>query len=316
MSRPILAGYDPRSRDRAPIRFGLAMARLTGAPLLVACVQRDPLPIMLGSDQTVEYAVAQLDPDLVDDCFEALDEIDAESRASGVRVDAVRLTGTSAARALHEAAEREDAGLVVAGSSRRGAPGGLLLGSTTERLIGGAPCPVTVVPAGWAQDELRTIGVAYVDSEEGHEALRGAVAIARRTNATVRAFTVVRPGLSLQLEAGAYEKDHVKTVEEVEGDRLLRAEQQLREAVGELDDDVHVEIEAVAGEPADVLADLSRGVDVLICGSRGYGPLRAVLLGSVTRRLANEAHCPLIVLPRGVRSTLEALVEQGAAAPA
>jgi nucleotide-binding universal stress UspA family protein len=39
-------------------------------------------------------------------------------------------------------------------------------------------------------------------------------------------------------------------------------------------------------------------VDLLICGSRGYGPRRTVLLGGVFGRLAHSAACPLIVLPR------------------
>jgi nucleotide-binding universal stress UspA family protein len=53
---------------------------------------------------------------------------------------------------------------------------------------------------------------------------------------------------------------------------------------------------------------------VLVVGSRGYGPLRAVLLGSVSRRLMTEAHCPVIVVPRGVEAALEALLEESARA--
>jgi nucleotide-binding universal stress UspA family protein len=41
---------------------------------------------------------------------------------------------------------------------------------------------------------------------------------------------------------------------------------------------------------------------------RGYGPLRAVLLGGVSRRVAVAARCPVIVLPRGVSAPLEALM--------
>jgi nucleotide-binding universal stress UspA family protein len=36
----------------------------------------------------------------------------------------------------------------------------------------------------------------------------------------------------------------------------------------------------------------------MLCGSRGYGPLGTVLLGSVSARLAHTAACPLLVLPR------------------
>src|SRR3954469_24224385 len=38
MPKPILVGYDPRSADRAPVRFGVAAARFTGAPLLIGSV--------------------------------------------------------------------------------------------------------------------------------------------------------------------------------------------------------------------------------------------------------------------------------------
>jgi hypothetical protein len=38
MSKPILVGYEPKTRDRAPVRFAVAAARFTGAPLIVACV--------------------------------------------------------------------------------------------------------------------------------------------------------------------------------------------------------------------------------------------------------------------------------------
>jgi hypothetical protein len=55
------------------------------------------------------------------------------------------------------------------------------------------------------------------------------------------------------------------------------------------------------------LIDMSQHVDLLVCGSRGYGPARAVLLGGVSRRVAAEASCPVIVLPRGVKAPLDAL---------
>jgi nucleotide-binding universal stress UspA family protein len=67
-------------------------------------------------------------------------------------------------------------------------------------------------------------------------------------------------------------------------------------------DGVEVEIDAVIGDPAEVLVDLSRHIDLLVCGSRGYGPVRGVLLGSVSRRIVREVHRPVTVLPRGVRA--------------
>ena len=41
------------------------------------------------------------------------------------------------------------------------------------------------------------------------------------------------------------------------------------------------------------------GIDLMVLGSRGYGPARRVLLGSNAARLLSAAPCPAIVFPRG-----------------
>jgi hypothetical protein len=53
---------------------------------------------------------------------------------------------------------------------------------------------------------------------------------------------------------------------------------------------------------------VSEHLDLLVCGSRGYGPVRAVLLGSVSRRVTAQAYCPVIVMARGVKGALEQLM--------
>jgi hypothetical protein len=35
-------------------------------------------------------------------------------------------------------------------------------------------------------------------------------------------------------------------------------------------------------------------------GSRRYGPLRSVLMGGVSGPLVEHAHCPVLIVPRGV----------------
>jgi nucleotide-binding universal stress UspA family protein len=55
----------------------------------------------------------------------------------------------------------------------------------------------------------------------------------------------------------------------------------------------------LTGEVVEVLADLDvDDVDVLFCGSRGYGPMRRVLLGGVSSRLVRQARSPVVVVPR------------------
>jgi nucleotide-binding universal stress UspA family protein len=318
MAKPILVGYDPRARDRAPVEFGVAASRFTGAPLVVASVHAgNPIQGVFSHDDS-----AQVDEDLVADCREVLSELDDELKAAGVAVRCMPLASTTAARALHDAAEREDAGLLVVGSSNRSTPGRAMAGTTSMRLLHGAPCPVAVVPHSYRRLEQgpRTIGVAFVNTEEGREALRGAYALARRAGATLHAFTVVRvtAGMHLEAETGYREGQFGKSVETVEGEHRVAAERELRNTVSALGDDVPVDVDALVGDPAQAIVDVSDSVDLLVCGSRGYGPVRAVMLGSVTRRVTAEAQCPVIVLPRGVRASLEALVAEapGAAARA
>ena len=67
--------------------------------------------------------------------------------------------------------------------------------------------------------------------------------------------------------------------------------------------DVRVDVQF--GEPEQSLIDLSRHLDVLVMGSRAYGPAKAVLLGGVSRRVTAAAECPVLVIPRGAARPLE-----------
>jgi hypothetical protein len=49
---------------------------------------------------------------------------------------------------------------------------------------------------------------------------------------------------------------------------------------------------------------VSSHLDLLVMGSRGYGPRLGALLGSVSRRVTWNARCPVLVVPRGSTSWL------------
>jgi Universal stress protein family len=70
--------------------------------------------------------------------------------------------------------------------------------------------------------------------------------------------------------------------------------------VGGLPATMGAEAVFLTGDAGHALAEESGSLDLLITGSRGYGPLRAVMAGAVTGRLLRDAACPVIVLPRGV----------------
>ena len=52
------------------------------------------------------------------------------------------------------------------------------------------------------------------------------------------------------------------------------------------------------GDPAEVLAARSHELDLLVVGSRGYGPVRQVLIGGVSGELMRRAACPVLIVPR------------------
>src|SRR3981189_1033511 len=104
MSKPILVGYDPAKADRAPVEFGVAAARFTGAPLIVLSVESGSEGVARFAD-ALKHAEGHVDEDLLHDCSGPLEAIEARLRAEGIQVECRKLQSTSAARALHEAAE-------------------------------------------------------------------------------------------------------------------------------------------------------------------------------------------------------------------
>jgi nucleotide-binding universal stress UspA family protein len=287
MSKPILAAAEPREQDRAAVRFGALVARLAAARLEVVMVdvRHSPVLAISANYQEQPYGVAGGGRDLAD-CTDAIEDVEAELVAAGVKVECLRFEAASAAGALQTAAEREDAGLLVVGSARRSRGGRVLTGSTAERLLAGAPCPVAIVPLGWSESgPPRTIGVAYVDTNEGRAAVFAAMAIARWSGARLLVVTVIE-----------------NPAERAE------AEKHLQWVPARFAKGVETTARVLTGDPAEDLIAVSAELDMLVCGSRGYGPLRAVLLGSVSHRLVQEAQCPVIVVPRGIEKPLEDIV--------
>jgi len=304
MSAPIVVGFDPNGADDAPVRFGLAAARFTGAPLIVAAVYG-------GGLLTNRLADGEFREELSAEAHAAFNRLRTRLEGeAGVRAELRLVEAVTAARGLTVALEEEGAGLGVLGSTSRGAVGRTVVGSTAERVIHGAPCPIAVVPHGFEGGELHTVGVAFTRTPEGEQALRSGVALARAAGAALRVITVLRE------EQGAVVVPHASDV----GRAGLYDEQsaaQHRVAVAETVEsaleqagggDINAETELVYGDPADSLIGFTGSLDLLVMGSRAYGPQRAVLLGGVSRRVIAGSQCPVVVLPRGAEHPLRELL--------
>ncbi|MGZ8475503.1 MAG: universal stress protein [Candidatus Limnocylindria bacterium] len=287
MFRNVVVGYDGSERG--------------GDAVALAERLRDPRKGMLVLVSA--YPV----PSLTDETMATVERRDAfELEAEASVTEARKLLGpdvptrvsvvpaASPARALTEVAERDGADLVVVGSTHRGRFGRVVLGTTAERLLHGAPCAVAVAPRGYAGDELRHIGVAYDGSPEAEAALDTAEAIATECGAVLTCYCVIEPaGWADGIIAAG-------TGAEWPSETLKRHARRMLTAVTDhAPEGIKLETRLLRGEPAEEIArKAAAGLDLLAVGSRGYGPLRCALLGSVSGRLVREASCPVLVMPR------------------
>jgi nucleotide-binding universal stress UspA family protein len=72
----------------------------------------------------------------------------------------------------------------------------------------------------------------------------------------------------------------------------------IQEANGRMEELPGVEGRAVYGLAGEELAAFGDQVDILVVGSRGYGPVKRLVLGSTADYLERHARCSLLVLPR------------------
>jgi len=276
----LLVGYDGSDGGRDALELARVLGEAEGASvLLVTVLPYGPLPIPY---EILDDEEAERAQPLFEEAKRRLGELEVETRAFG---------GGSAAGVINDLAEKEEVETIVVGSPHHGPVGRTLIGSVADGLLHGAPCEVIIAPRGYAEEEhgpFRTIAVAYDDSAEAKAALARAESIALDCRATVVVFTVsappaVVPGAagytpSIPPEAGAIVTRTVRAVDE----RLA--------ATGRV-------LSGVPG-PAITEACEEAGVDLLVSGSRHYGPVLRVLLGSVSTQLAHRAACPVLVVPR------------------
>jgi nucleotide-binding universal stress UspA family protein len=284
----ILVAIDATKNPLDPLRLGGKLARRAQLPIVLVTVFPHHAVLDGPEDERQRALRAGAREDLLE-LGRTLDGVVVE--------DALAVASSSPGRALHELSESSAAAVVVVGSSTRGPIRRVLAGSVAQQLLSGAACPVAVAPHGYAEQadaELATVGVAYDGSEESERALAAARSLARRAGARLRIITAVE-----QLAFGALPV--ATTAPALSADRVWEDELRGLHHAALAGDQDGVSVEGVlrSGIAFHVLLEQSREVDVLFAGSRGYGPLNAVLLGSTTRKLTEAAECPLIVIPRG-----------------
>jgi nucleotide-binding universal stress UspA family protein len=283
----VLIGIDGSARSADALALGrLLAATLRAEPVLLHAHPYGPLESLLAEDEhagilrrVAETAAGQT----------------GEHLAGTVPPRLTLVAEDSPAAALQRAAETSEAAAIVVGSSHRGVVGRVLPGGVPQRLLSGAPCPVAVAPVGYAAAApaaIGTVGCGFDGSPTAREALRFAGALAEAGAGALRVIAVHCPVAFGSVPVTA--EQAFTTV-----NRQLRADlaETLRRALETAPPGTAAAL--LDGDPAEALARESEDLGILVLGSRGYGPLGSVLLGSVAQRLVCTAACPVVVVPRG-----------------
>jgi nucleotide-binding universal stress UspA family protein len=276
MFKNVLVGVDGRPNGRDAIALASRLTDPAGKLTLAHVHSGQVHPL---------HAVT---PGLVDEERHASQALlEDELAASGVEAELVGVEDATPGAGLHRRAEEQGADLIVVGSCSHGVIGRAMLGDDTRAALNGAPCAVAIAARGYSEHPtpLAKLGLAYNGSPESKAALAVAHALATPTRADVRALEVV--SIPTYAFTGLVPPAFGETVELM----LSEGNARMRELAG-------VEGRAVYGLAGEELAAFGDEVDLLIVGSRSYGPLRRLVVGSTSDFLERHARCSLLVLPR------------------
>jgi nucleotide-binding universal stress UspA family protein len=195
-------------------------------------------------------------------------------------------------------AEAIGAGLIVMGSKGHGGIRRALMGSVSDSVVRHTHCPVMVVRADPIVFPAKIL-VATDGSEEAELASSSAADLAKRTGSELHLVHVshippvfyespgtwaLDPDLQSRMEERAEEEARARLDEQV---------QRVRDAGGEVAG-AHTRLGRPDAEIVRLADEL--GAELIVLGSRGLGPLRSALMGSVSHSVMRHAHCPVLVV--------------------
>ena len=195
---------------------------------------------------------------------------------------------------LLEAARKAGADLIVLGATGAG-PLAELLGSTADRVLRKAACPVLVVRGELQVPPRRVLAPVDLSTLSGdafHCGLHFLSQLAKNGEIEVRAVHTVSflEGLELQHQKSGRTREQV---ERKEAEELRRFVLENRPGT-----QLKVETAILPGEARfEILHELSeRPVDLVVLGTHGRGGLDRLMLGSVASTVARKAPCSVLVI--------------------
>ena len=203
---------------------------------------------------------------------------------------------------ITKAAETWEADLLVIATHGYTGLKHVLLGSTTERVVRHAPCPVLVVRSrekrgvkiSFSPDRVRSILVPVDFFKPSLDALQHALALARRYDAQLCLLHVVAP----------LHPDMLIDTTQSQRDARVAAHERLTK-LADTTKKVwpHTGRELRTGPPVTTITAMAKrtNADLIVMGTHGRTGLKHALLGSVAERVVRQAPCSVLTVRRKTR---------------
>ncbi len=204
--------------------------------------------------------------------------------------------GTGAA-ALLESTEKLAADLIVVGTRGRTGLDHLLLGSTAERVVQRAPCPVLAVHPNQRPRPIRTLLLPTDFSRDSERTAERARNLLHCEPKEVRLILLHAYFLPVEFTAYGPIPTSPGYLQDVAGE----AERRLLEAMEPLQaEGYRVETLAREGYPPEVIVGEARRLhaDLIAMATHGRSGLEHLMLGSTAERVVQRAPCPVLTVRR------------------
>lgn len=282
----LLLATDGSSFSEGAIREAIRLAKQCSSKLSVLSV--------IETNPEYETIAPQLLEKAEKSAREHLGSVKERAKKEGVDCTTSVLEGEDSFNYIAGEAAKNKISMIIMG--RRGKTGlkRLMMGSTTARVIGHAPCNVLVVPSA-ARVEFKNILVATDGSRHAAAAASEAIGIAKKNSSKLIVLAVV-PSESIQpmdIVHSQMSRDVIAESEMKEAEKNAKA---VKEAAQK--EDVAVEAFIMGGKPSDAVVQTAKeqNVDVIILGSHGKTGIDKLLMGSVAERVIVLSSCAVLVV--------------------